>query len=220
MTVGCAHPLPVSPAGHTAAPHPGCRSRRIDHRCPTLQALDAAPTAGAANDIVQHIQEPVFSSTDVHSNYVDDIAWLGDLLLTKSVHDEIVLWRPVADVTRAARLGAAAAPANGIMILHRFRIQRTNLWYVRMGLDAALSTLACGNTAGRVYVWKLRWGAVEAAAPGTRPRMTMAADVIDCGVGEVPIRCVEVVGPGALMVGMDDGRVLLLVQRGGASGGA
>lgn len=178
-----------------------------------VQALEKVPTAGFAEDIVQQVQEPLFSSADVHNNYIDDLAWVGDLLLSKSVDDEIVLWRPVADVPRAARLGIPVAPASTITVLHRFKILRTSLWYMHMGLDASLHTLACGNTTGKVYVWRLRWAAVEAAAAGARPRITMPADVIDCGVGEVPVRSVEVVGPGALLVGMDDGRVLLLLQR-------
>lgn len=178
-----------------------------------MQALDTQPTAGAADDVVQHVQEPLFSSADVHRNYVDDVAWVGDLLLSKSVHDEIVLWRPVADVARAARLGAAVAPASAVVVLHRFRIPRASLWYVHMGLDADLSTLACGNTAGRVFVWRLRWDALEAAPPGTRCRIASAAEVVDCGLGEVAIRCVEVVRPGALLVGLDTGHLVLLVQR-------
>eukprot|EP00892_Ulva_mutabilis_P005858 jgi/Ulvmu1/3644/UM017_0058.1 len=180
----------------------------------TLQeALDVAPTAGAAEDIVQHIQEPVFSSTDVHQTYVDDVAWAGDLLLTKSVHDEIVLWRPVADLARAARLGVTATPVAEWQELHRFKLAKAGLWYVRMGLDAALTTLACGNTVGKVHVWRLRWDAVEAAPPGARRRVATAAEVVDTGLGEVPIRCVEVVAPGVLLVGMDSGHVVLLVQR-------
>ena len=34
-----------------------------------MQALDAVPTAGASNDIVEHVHEPLFSSADVHNNY-------------------------------------------------------------------------------------------------------------------------------------------------------
>ena len=41
-----------------------------------------------------------FSTHLVHSNYVDCVRWVGDLLLTKSVDSRILMWRPVEDATR------------------------------------------------------------------------------------------------------------------------
>jgi hypothetical protein len=36
----------------------------------------------------------ILSTTQAHANYVDCVRWLGDLLLTKSVDDRAVLWKP------------------------------------------------------------------------------------------------------------------------------
>ncbi|KAG2484331.1 hypothetical protein HYH03_016873 [Edaphochlamys debaryana] len=40
------------------------------------------------------VQQPLFSTLRVHNDYVDCVRWLGDLVLSKSVHDIITLWRP------------------------------------------------------------------------------------------------------------------------------
>ena len=38
------------------------------------------------------VQYPMHSSSKVHGNYVDSVAWLGDLILSKSVDDQVLLW--------------------------------------------------------------------------------------------------------------------------------
>ncbi|KAG2437711.1 hypothetical protein HYH02_011089 [Chlamydomonas schloesseri] len=40
------------------------------------------------------VQQPLFSTLRVHNDYVDCVRWMGDLVLSKSVHDVISLWRP------------------------------------------------------------------------------------------------------------------------------
>lgn len=40
------------------------------------------------------LQDPLYSTTSIHTDYVDSIKWVGDCLLTKSTKQRIVLWSP------------------------------------------------------------------------------------------------------------------------------
>jgi polycomb protein EED len=42
----------------------------------------------------KYVQCTVLSTTRAHPNYVDCVRWLGDLLLTKSVDNVVLLWKP------------------------------------------------------------------------------------------------------------------------------
>jgi len=41
-----------------------------------------------------HDQFPIFSTCEVHSDYVDCVRWIGNLLVSKSTASMIVLWKP------------------------------------------------------------------------------------------------------------------------------
>ena len=88
------------------------------------------------------IQFPIFSTTKVHSDYVDCVRWVGNLLLSKSTGNEILLWKP--DSTR--RKDAAT-------ILRSYVFTDANIWFVRFALDADCTLLAVGNKSGKLYVW-------------------------------------------------------------------
>jgi len=64
-----------------------------------LQSLSWDP-ASKFSFPTKYRQHPEFSSARVHSNYVDCVRWLGDLVLSKSVDNQILLWRPEDDNKR------------------------------------------------------------------------------------------------------------------------
>ncbi|KAG2441491.1 hypothetical protein HXX76_003113 [Chlamydomonas incerta] len=60
------------------------------------------------------VQQPLFSTLRVHNDYVDCVRWMGDLVLSKSVHDVISLWRPHSQAKhRRPPPGGAAAGGAG-----------------------------------------------------------------------------------------------------------
>lgn len=54
--------------------------------------------AGAALDVTLQIESPLFMTTALHGDYVDCVAWHGDLLISKSVDNCLVMWRPTMDL--------------------------------------------------------------------------------------------------------------------------
>lgn len=42
------------------------------------------------------IQFPLFSTTSIHTDYIDSIRWIGDCIVSKSTNNRIVLWTPDA----------------------------------------------------------------------------------------------------------------------------
>eukprot|EP00936_MAST-01D_sp_MAST-1D-sp1_P001863 g1863.t1 len=88
------------------------------------------------------VQFPMYSTTKVHSDYVDCVRWVGNLLLSKSTNNEVLLWKPDA----ARRKDAAT-------VLRSYAFTEANIWFVRFALDVDCTTLAVGNKSGKIYVW-------------------------------------------------------------------
>lgn len=84
-------------------------------------------------------QFPYFVTTKVHKHYVDCIMWVGDLLLSKSVHDRILLWEPGFDRE------AIGSPVNNYTLLEEYTLEGCKVWFIRFGMDRHRRLLACGN---------------------------------------------------------------------------
>lgn len=85
------------------------------------------------------IQIPLFSTTQVHSDYVDSVRWVGNCILSKSTKNRVALWAPDSDRYKGAPL-----------VLREFIIMEGNLWFVRMDVCIVHDILAVGNRDGRV----------------------------------------------------------------------
>lgn len=96
---------------------------------------------------------------DVHLSTVDCVAWLGnsDLILSKSIFDEIILWQPAFyDDPSGDR--TVSATKSSIFPIKSFQYERNdNFYFVRFALfmDCSSSILAVGNNCGQVYVWNV-----------------------------------------------------------------
>lgn len=91
---------------------------------------------------------PDFSTHKVHWAYVDCVRWLGDLVISKSVHNKLYLWEP--------DLSTKESQQKGYVKCHQeYQLDKAKVWFIRMSLNPSCSIMACGNTAGQVYVWDM-----------------------------------------------------------------
>jgi len=89
------------------------------------------------------IQTPSFTS-DIHNHYLDCVQWYGDLLLSKSVHNSIILWSHEVGTNGGCD---CAIP------LKEFKLDTCEIFFMKFALSADHSLLSLGNTAGKVFVW-------------------------------------------------------------------
>lgn len=94
-------------------------------------------------------QFPSFVTRKVHKHYVDCVKWVGDLLLSKSVHNRIFLWEPGADRE------SLASPSSDYTLLEEYVLDLCNVWFIRFAMDRTRRLVACGNAHGVVSVFKL-----------------------------------------------------------------
>lgn len=92
---------------------------------------------------------PVFSTRDVHSNYIDCIRWLGDFLVSKSCEDEIKCWEP--DLSRPEEIH----PSPPIKTMMSFPVIQCPNWYVRFGIDRSCRYMGVGNQVGKIFIWDM-----------------------------------------------------------------
>eukprot|EP00850_Spirogloea_muscicola_P005414 SM000024S07876 [mRNA] locus=s24:894549:897728:- [translate_table: standard] len=107
--------------------------------------------------LTKHVQLPVFVAYHVHTNYVDCTRWLGDCILSKSVDNEVVLWRHV----RATQDGR---DEGFVDVLQRYAVQDCDVWFIKFSMDLACTTLAIGNREGTTHVWDPRRASTTAPA--------------------------------------------------------
>ncbi|XP_065559300.1 polycomb protein eed-like [Artemia franciscana] len=91
---------------------------------------------------------PVFSTRDIHRNYVDCVRWIGDFVASKACENEIVLWKP-------GKINSSEIKGSQISKLHVLTVADCELWYIRFGLNVNNKVLALGNQFGKTYVWDL-----------------------------------------------------------------
>ena len=105
-------------------------------------------------------QFPYFSTNEPHSNYVDCARFFGNLLVSKSTHDRVLLWAPdahrdrrVYDLKDTQQQSATAPP--GVVVIKDFPLPKAKLWFLRFGLHPTANLLAAGNDHGTVHLWNL-----------------------------------------------------------------
>jgi len=116
-----------------------------------LAAQYSARDRRAFDSLSHHF--PMTTVTGVHRNYVDCVRFYGDLVLSKSTDNRVILWRPPrpahGDPGCKSWDGAAA------MELLDCRMARCDIWYVRFAVDLARRFVCCGNQEGKIFLWDL-----------------------------------------------------------------
>ncbi|EFJ49895.1 polycomb group protein, partial [Volvox carteri f. nagariensis] len=114
------------------------------------------------------VQQPLFSTLQVHNDYVDCVRWLGDLVLSKSVHDVITLWRPGGH-----ELHLRPPPNPSSSPMQNFKLSDSHrTWFVRFSCDVQYSVLACGSARGKVFVFSLLATTLAGTEGAPRAKLT------------------------------------------------
>ena len=91
-----------------------------------------------------YFQFPVYSTSKVHSDYVDCVRWVGNQLLSKSTKNEVVLWKPFPQRGR-----------DHFTLLKRFPFPDGDIWFIKFATNPAATAMAVGNKHGRLFMWDL-----------------------------------------------------------------
>jgi polycomb protein EED len=100
-----------------------------------------------------HEEMPYFSTTKVHTDYVDCVRFVGDLILSKDTHDSIVLWHPDLTKTKNA-FGQQRLPCD-VIALREFPFKDCDVWFIRFDTDRDCRMVALGNTTGEIRLWDI-----------------------------------------------------------------
>ena len=98
---------------------------------------------------------PASKHNDVHTNKVDCVAWVGDLILSKSIYDDIRLWKPLIPPSRI--VNNRDTNTSSMIEVQNFIYPGNDLYFLRFATSISDSTsiLAVGNSLGQVFVWDL-----------------------------------------------------------------
>jgi len=100
-------------------------------------------------------QMPYFSSNKIHHDYVDCVQFVGDLVLSKSIHNNIVLWKPNLQRPTIRGKPSHQKPPNDVFALCEFTTKECDVWFIRFGTNVAGNVLAIGNRQGQIKLWAI-----------------------------------------------------------------
>lgn len=147
---------------------------------PSIEDLERGPKDDHSSNEPKVVYHPVFYSTELHHNYVDNVVFYGDLIISRACRDhdnkanEIILWKidgfdssddpprhpPIPAVSEYTR-SAFPHPANsrGFQRLLTFDMPSTDRFYQRFSLynsPGSRPILAMGNQLSKMYFWDLQ----------------------------------------------------------------
>jgi polycomb protein EED len=122
-----------------------CGARRWDERVDPKE-----------NFKVAYDQMPIFSTNKVHTNYVDTVQYVGDIILSKDTDDTVVLWKPITTkIHRSSTTKTQQRLPSEVIALREFVTNKCDIWFIRFATDHYCRMLAVGNTVGEIKVWEI-----------------------------------------------------------------
>jgi len=98
-------------------------------------------------------QIPLFSTSRIHTDYVDCVRYIGrDLLATKSTGNSIVIWKPVFDGQSEKNLDGGDGGGK-VVAMREIKLKDCEIWFVRFDIDLKGQNLGIGNKNGVIKVW-------------------------------------------------------------------
>jgi len=130
------------------------------------------------------IEQPVFYTTRVHANYVDCVKWIGDIILSKSVENRVVMWKPDT-------LGRSSKK-DGVDLLQDCEVPDCDLWFMRFSMDFHCKWVAVGNRFGRVSLLDMRTVPIKQVAKLTSPEAkgVIRQTAVNCN-GSIVLACCD-----------------------------
>ena len=90
------------------------------------------------------VHHPEFSSQRVHAMYVDSVAFVGNMVLSKSTDLRVLLWVPYPE-----------SRADAVLVLRELPLPFSTSWFVRFAVSPDFESIAVGNGEGRIAILRL-----------------------------------------------------------------
>jgi len=104
-----------------------------------------------------NVAQPIFSTNEVHGNYVDTVKILNNLILSKSCENFIEIWKPCLHEKSLQRP----------MFLKSLKMVNADIWFMKLGITNDKKLVASGTCNGSILVWNL----TSQNPSGTRVRL-------------------------------------------------
>jgi len=100
------------------------------------------------------ISYPIFSSREMHTDFIDSIQFYGDLIVAKAASQcRIIIWQ-IIGFPLSKRLVNVTIKSCNVERIATLDLPNSQNWYIRHSISSD-GRLVCGNGAGWIFSWTL-----------------------------------------------------------------
>jgi len=119
-------------------------------------SLPSTSSLAATKSFSARLQQmPLYSTNKAHTDYVDCVQYVGDLILSKSITNTILLWKPDLSQARVPDSTVRPPRSANIIPLREFSLSNCECWFIRFHTDDNCRLLSIGNNVGEIKVWDI-----------------------------------------------------------------